>query len=178
MYPWDGKNVYFMGFMGTGKSKVGRSFANLIGRPFTDTDDLIVERTGMPIHVIFKEKGAAWFRALEDEIVQEISGRTEWVVSLGGGAVMREQNWHLIRNSGITICLEASNEVLTSRLARKRERPLVDGLSDEALSLRIRELYEQRAPVYQQADYHFESLEAVSAPEFAEKIFLILRDEP
>ncbi|HPR88554.1 MAG TPA: shikimate kinase [bacterium] len=178
MYPWDGKNVYFMGFMGTGKSKVGRAFARLIGRPFADTDDLIVARAGMDIRAIFTAKGEESFRALEDEVVQEICGRQQWVISLGGGAVMRPNNWSLICATGITICLEASLEVLTNRLSRKRERPLVQGLGAEALRRRIEDLYAERAPIYQQAHYHFESREEVTASQLAETIFLYLRDEP
>lgn len=178
MYPWDGKNVYFMGFMGTGKSKVGRAFARLLGRPFADTDDLIVERASMEIRAIFAQKGEAWFREQEDAVVQEICGRSGWVFSLGGGAVMRPANWSRITETGLTICLEASIEVLVSRLSRKRERPLVEGLDAAALRQRIEALYAERAPVYRQAQYHFESREEVAAWQLAETIFLYLRDEP
>ncbi|HQG45723.1 MAG TPA: shikimate kinase, partial [bacterium] len=171
MYPWDGKNVYFMGFMGTGKSKVGRAFARLLGRPFADTDDLIVERAGMDIRTIFAQKGEAWFRACEDEVVQEICGRSAWVFSLGGGAVMQPANWARICETGLTICLEASIEVLISRLSRKRGRPLVQDLDDAALRRRIEELYAEREPVYRQAQYHFESREEVAAWQLAENIF-------
>jgi len=178
MYPWDGKNIYFMGFMGTGKSKVGRAFARLLGWPFADSDDLIVARAGMPVDEIFRQRGEEGFRALEDEIVDEISRRSQWVISLGGGAVMREGNWQKLDASGVTICLEASLEVLTRRLGRKNDRPLVRGLTGEALASRITELYTLRAPVYARAHYHFESFEEVTAADLAEQIFLYLRDEP
>ncbi|HOY44009.1 MAG TPA: shikimate kinase [bacterium] len=178
MYPWDGKNIYFMGFMGTGKSKVGRAFARLLGRPFADSDDLIVARAGLPVEQIFKQRGEEEFRVLEDEIVDEISRRSQWVISLGGGAVLRQANWEKLQASGLTICLEASLEVLASRLARKNDRPLVRGLSGEALHNRIQELYSARAQVYARAHYHFQSREEVSAAELAEEIFLYLRDEP
>ncbi len=178
MYPWDGKNVYFMGFMGTGKSKVGRAFARILGWPFADADDLIADRAGMPIEEIFKQKGEEFFRALEDEIVDEISRRSQWVISLGGGAVLREANWEKLQASGLTICLEASLEVLASRLSRKHNRPLVRGLSGEALQNRIQELYSERAHAYARAHYHFQSREEVTSAALAEEIFLYLRDEP
>jgi shikimate kinase len=178
MYPWDGKNVYFIGFMGTGKSRVGKAFADLLGWPFADTDALIEDETGLRVSEIFSQSGEPAFRTLENEMVERICGKKQWVISLGGGAVMRDENWRKIQNSGLTICLNADSAVLFKRLARKGQRPLLDGLTDDALYERIVSLLKMREPIYQQAHYHFESREEVSARDLAEKIFLYLQDEP
>lgn len=178
MYPWDGKNIYFIGFMGTGKSRVGKAFAHLLGWPFADTDDMITLREKSSIKDIFANRGESYFRDVEDEIVRQVVNRKHWVIALGGGAVLRAENWQLIQQSGLTICLEAAPEVLFSRLSRKGGRPLLAGLGREELDQRINSLYDARKPVYDQAQYHFESLEEVPARVLAEKIFLYLRDEP
>ncbi len=178
MYPWDGKNIYFMGFMGTGKSRVGKAFAAFLGWPFADTDALIEQKTGLRISDIFTQQGEQVFRALEDEVVEAICTRKHWVVSLGGGAVVRPENWRKIQASGITICLHADAEVLFKRLSRKGKRPLLEGLSAEALSERITSLLRVREPIYRQAHYQFESREEISASALAERIFLYLQDEP
>lgn len=178
MYPWDGKNVYFIGFMGTGKSRVGKSFAGMLGWPFADTDAMIEQQTGLRISDIFTQQGEAAFRSLENQVVDAISKKKHWVVSLGGGAVVLKENWDKIQSSGITICLHADAEVLFKRLSRKGKRPLLAGLSDEALSERISSLLKVRQPIYDQAHYHFESREEISAQTLAEKIFLYLQDEP
>ncbi len=177
MYPWDGKNIYFMGFMGTGKSRVAKALAQLLGWPFQDTDNLIVAAAGLSIEDIFAIHGEAHFRKLEDEVISKIANLKHHVFALGGGAVLREHNWQLLQKSGLTICLYADKEVLYKRLLRKHHRPLLKGLTPPEVKKRIDELLQQRQPYYDRAQYHFQSFEEVRAEELAKKIFHHLLDE-
>ena len=178
MYLWDGRNIYFMGFMATGKSKVGRELARLLGWSFTDTDSLVEQQAGKSISRIFADEGEPQFRQLESKVIQDIAGRKQWVIALGGGAIMNDGNWQLISQSGITICLNASVDVLCRRIAEKDHRPLMANASAEEQRQRILSLMEKRSPYYEKAQYHFESREDVAAKDLAQQIFLFLRDEP
>ncbi|NOY58168.1 MAG: shikimate kinase [Calditrichaeota bacterium] len=177
MYPWDGKNVYFIGFMATGKSRVGQEFARLLGRPFIDSDDLIEERAGMSISDIFSREGEPAFRQLEIKIVREISKKKNQVVALGGGAVIDEKNWQKISDSGLTICLTAPADLLYDRISRKTHRPLMASSSSAELLAKIKNLFAQREPYYTRADYCFKSSSALSPRKLAAKIYEQLLDE-
>jgi len=167
-----------MGFMATGKSKVGRELARLLGWPFTDTDSLIEQQACKSINRIFADEGESHFRRLENQVIREIAGRKQWVIALGGGAIMNDGNWQLISQSGITICLNASVDVLCKRIAEKDHRPLMANASAEEQRQRIISMLEKRSPYYQKAQYHFESREEVAAKDLAQQIFFYLRDEP
>jgi shikimate kinase / 3-dehydroquinate synthase len=177
MYPWDGKNIYFMGFMGTGKSKVGREFASLLGWPYLDTDDLIEERAGKTITDIFEQEGEDVFRKIEGDIIKEMSQKKHTVVSLGGGAVVADENWDILNSSGLTICLSASPELIRQRISKKTHRPLVKDFTNDELLQRIKNLLNQRAGRYSMAEYSFESKKEVPASQLANTIFEKLRDD-
>jgi len=131
MYPWDGKNIYFMGFMATGKSNVGRELSRLLGWPFYDTDTLIEQRAGKSISDIFDTEGEEFFRKLERQVVYEVAQTREQVIALGGGAILDDRNWNIISESGVTICLTASVDLLYKRISKKSHRPLVAGHKNE-----------------------------------------------
>lgn len=171
MPPLPGKNIYLTGFMATGKSRVGKELARLLNRPFTDTDSLIEDNAGMAISDIFERLGEKAFRDIESETVRQVSTRQEWVIALGGGAVIREENWQVISTSGLVVCLTASLDTLVARVRRKNNRPLLENLSDEALQKKISDMLTLRMPHYLKADYFFESLEEVSARELARRIY-------
>lgn len=170
MPPLHGKNIYLTGFMATGKSRVGKELARLLNRPFTDTDSLIEADAGLAISEIFERMGENAFRDLESDIVRQVSTRQEWVIALGGGAVIREENWRAISSSGVVVCLSASLDTLVARVRRKNNRPLLENLSDESLQQKISDMLTLRMPHYLKADYFFESLEEVSARELARRI--------
>jgi shikimate kinase len=153
--------------MATGKSRVGKELAALLRRPFTDTDHLIEDQAGMTINEIFERLGETAFRNMESLIVREVSLRQNWVIALGGGAVIRPENWQAISESGLVVCLTASLETLMSRVRRKNNRPLLEKLSDQELQKKINDMLTLRMPHYLKADYFFESLEEVSARELA-----------
>jgi shikimate kinase / 3-dehydroquinate synthase len=177
MYPWDGKNIYFIGFMATGKSKVGSEFAKIIGWPFCDTDDLIEDRAGKTISEIFEKDGEPVFRKFENDIIAEYSEKKHNIISLGGGAVMSDLNWQLVCQSGLTICLHAALPVLHERIKNRDHRPLLNSLADSELLDKITKMLKIRESRYLEAEYKFESKKEVLASDLANTIFEILRDE-
>jgi shikimate kinase / 3-dehydroquinate synthase len=167
VHPLHGKNIYLTGFMATGKSRVGKELAALLRRPFTDTDHLIEDKAGMTINEIFERLGEEAFRNMESLVVSDVSQRENWVIALGGGAVIRPENWQAISSTGVVVCLTASLETLMNRVRRKSNRPLLENLSDQDLQKKINDMLTLRMPHYLKADYFFESLEEVSARELA-----------
>jgi len=144
------KNLVLLGFMGTGKSSVGKYLAQRLEREFIELDEEIVKKAGKSIPSIFAQEGEAVFRQIEAQVVEEWSTRENLVISTGGGVVLNPQNLANLRQKGILICLLARPEVILSRVKKDTNRPLLAG---EDLLGKIRELLNQRAPFYQGADY-------------------------
>ncbi|HDI11781.1 MAG TPA: shikimate kinase [Candidatus Acetothermia bacterium] len=145
------RNIYLIGFMGAGKSTVGRLLAERLGMGFLDTDALVEQRAGMSIPEIFARFGEERFRQWEREVIGEICRKRGTVVALGGGAPMDEGNWRALRESGITVYLRESPETIAARLADDGTRPLLSGYTGEGRLRRIRELLELREPRYLEA---------------------------
>jgi 3-dehydroquinate synthase len=125
-------NLILTGFMGTGKTTIGEQVAERLGAPFVDTDKIIVERLGKPVPEIFKDYGEPFFRAIEASICAELGQPKGWVVSTGGGALIRWENLKNIAGLGnIVICLTATPDEILHRLNQDtRNRPLVDNQED------------------------------------------------
>ena len=145
-------NVYLMGFMGCGKTVVGRLLAEFLDRSFLDTDETIVEETGMTIPQIFEKQGESSFRKLERSVVDRVSRLKGHVVALGGGAVLDPENWKKISRSGITITLSSPPGIIASRLSGQEGRPLLKETEGEGRRHRVTELMAQRDEVYKNAD--------------------------
>ena len=138
-----------LGMMGSGKSALGRSIADLSGREFIDTDILVQNTVCRPISQVFKLYGEAAFREHESAVLRKLAPGAS-VVSTGGGIVLRPDNWTELRRLGITVYLDAPVEALIERLGRsKKRRPLLEG---EGWESKVLDLMEQRAPLYRQAD--------------------------
>jgi shikimate kinase len=145
--------VFLTGFMGAGKSRVGRLLAESLDREFVDTDQHVEARVGRSIAEIFAASGEAHFRQLEHECVAEAAGRCKVVVALGGGAVTQERNWALIRAAGgVVVCLEADLDTILDRVNRKETRPLLAGLSADEKRDKIGRMLAEREPFYRRAD--------------------------
>ena len=146
-------NVVITGFMGTGKSAVGRALARRLRLGFVDTDALVRERTGREIPAIFAEEGEAGFRERERQAIASLSGKTGLVVSTGGGAMMDPDNVALLRTLGPIVLLSASPETILGRVGGGEDRPMLDGAATPATRLaRIRELLAVRQEAYALAD--------------------------
>ncbi len=141
-------NIVLIGFMGTGKTAVGRRVAARLGRPFIDTDALIEARAGRSIARIFAEDGEEAFRRLEAEVVAEASARSGAVIATGGGVVLRPENMARLRRSGVIVALRAQPQAILARVgAGGGDRPLL-GNDPEA---RVRRLLVERDPLYRDA---------------------------
>lgn len=146
--------IYLVGFMGSGKSTVGRALARHLGWRFADLDDDVEASARMSIAEIFDQKGEDEFRRLEAEMlqrrVQDVARGIPWVIALGGGCFARAQNLDLIQNHGISIWLDAPLEMMRSRVAHGSHRPLARDMAA------FEQLFEARKSCYAMADYHIE----------------------
>lgn len=146
-------NLYLMGFMGTGKTRVGQSIARKTGWQFIDTDQCISEDAGMSIPEIFEKMGEPYFRELEKKWVKKTSKGSQQVISLGGGAVVDEENWEIIHTHGVTVTLSYPATIIAERLARKKDRPLLNNDDAEERLKQIKHLMDKRHALYQKADF-------------------------
>ena len=151
-------NVILTGFMGTGKSSLGKMLATKLGRPFVDIDKMIEDEAKLPIPKIFEQYGEAHFRELEKAAVRELSKRRGLVIATGGGTVKDEENIRLLKSSGLLICLTTEPEEIFNRTARRGERPVLDGGGSERLET-IKRLLAERQKFYDQADYQVDTTE-------------------
>jgi shikimate kinase len=142
------KNIVLCGFMGSGKTTVGRLLAEALGMEFTDTDALIERRAGMSVGDIFSRFGEERFRELEAEEAQKLALQGGMVVSTGGGTVLNAGSAQALRAGGVIVCLDVPAEVVSRRLAGDTSRPLLNVPDRERV---LRALYEQRMPLYRAA---------------------------
>ena len=134
-------NLYLVGFMGTGKSTVGRQVARQMGFEFLDSDHEIERKQGKPVSQIFAEQGEPAFRAMEREFIEHGHPAKRCVVSCGGGLVVPPGMLELLRRRGVIICMHAPIETILQRTMHATHRPL---LQVETPEQRLRELYAQR----------------------------------
>lgn len=140
--------IMLIGFMGCGKTSVGRALAEALGLSFVDMDASIVEQAGMQITEIFAAYGETYFRRLETELLEElVCDETPMVISAGGGVPVQPQNHLLIKKIRMVVYLKTSVEILTDRLSNDTTRPVIQGGD---LRQRILTLQKERNPVYEQ----------------------------
>ncbi len=121
------KNIFLIGFMGTGKSTVARHMKRQCGMEIVEMDETIEERERMNISEIFQKYGEPYFRDLETELLKEIQERDNVVVSCGGGVVLREENIKIMKENGCIVLLTASPETILRRVKYDEKRPLLKG---------------------------------------------------
>lgn len=164
--------IYLVGFMGCGKTTVGRALADEIGWRFVDLDEEIEKAEGCSITDIFEQRGEPAFRLLETAAlrsrVRSIECGQPWVVSLGGGAFLQENNVELLSNKGVSIWLDCPFEMISKRIEGQSHRPLA---KDPA---KFRELYESRREGYARADCRIEVTSDNSADAVAKILALDL----
>jgi shikimate kinase len=147
-------NVYLTGLSGSGKSTIGPLLAAHLAWSFVDTDQLIEESTGMTIADMFSSLGEEIFRNHEAGMIEHIAGMfREVVVSLGGGAIIAEENRSRMLETGLVVYLKASPKVLAGRLRQTAlHRPLLQSGSEEELAENLERLLAARAPLYEHAN--------------------------
>ncbi|MFY2826311.1 shikimate kinase [Ruegeria sp. MALMAid1280] len=148
------KTVVLVGMMGAGKTAVGRALAARLGVPFLDSDAEIESAANMTIPEIFARDGEPFFRAKESQVIGRLLDEEKGILSTGGGAFLAAQNRTMITERGVSVWLRADLEVLWNRVKHKDTRPLLRTADPYAT---LRALYEDRVPVYAQADLIAES---------------------
>ncbi len=138
--------ILLVGFMGSGKTTVGRVLAARLDYAFVDLDEMIERQVGMRVCAIFQELGEAKFREFERRALQGCKGLIETVIALGGGALVTEENRNLAQEIGRTVWLDCPLEVCLSRIAGDVNRPLLNKPGE------MQELMNTRKPTYQLAD--------------------------
>ena len=143
------KNIVLTGFMGTGKTEVGRVLSLILGCRHVDVDEEIVKSEGMSIRQIFNRFGEPFFRDIETEKIREFAKKEHVIISTGGGAVLRQENLEILRENAVVVTLSATPETILQRTTNSDKRPL---LQVEDPLRRIRELLDYRTSLYQKAD--------------------------
>lgn len=142
-------NIALIGFMGAGKTAVGKLLAKKLGKRSVETDRLIEKRAGKSIPEIFSQDGEAVFRQLEIEVIGEVAGDKSQVIACGGGVVLNSVNTDRLKEGAVVVYLTAPPEVILQRvLADTSVRPLLKSKNKEQI---IRKLMRCRRPLYEQA---------------------------
>ena len=145
-------NIILVGFMGTGKSTIGRQLADVLHYPQVDTDQLIVGSEGRPITDIFATDGEAYFRAKELETLQKIVTEkvNHHIISTGGGLIGQEACCDLLKEIGFVIWLDASVDSIIERTSQTKNRPLLNTANPRKV---VEDLLVVRNPIYEQVSH-------------------------
>lgn len=151
------ERIYLLGYMGSGKSTLGRRLAAKLDWEFIDLDQFIEDQQGKTVSEIFSQSGEPVFRAIESEALKLVSDRMNVVISLGGGTPCFNDNMSLINDSGTSVYIELTPQLLASRLKdAKQQRPLLADKTDEELLSFIASQLNERARYYAQAQFTIE----------------------
>lgn len=164
-------NIYLIGMMGSGKSTIGQILADRLNMSWVDMDEAI-ENRGMKIPEIFEKYGELRFREIETEVAKELSEKQHYVVSTGGGVILKQENVDTMKSSGRIIYLCATEETLLRNLdAGRAHRPLI---KDGSLKKKIEDLMRVRGEIYvSSADFVVETND-LSPDELADEIINLL----
>ena len=148
------KNIILLGFMGSGKTTIAFELSRRFNMRYVSTDDLIEKREKCTINEIFTKKGEDYFREVEALVVHDACSMENVIIDLGGGAVIRDENWENIKASGVAICLTADENTIMERTKKYKHRPL---LNVEDPKQKIKNLMAKRAPFYARADHRVDT---------------------
>lgn len=141
-------NIFLIGFMGSGKSTIGRFLQKELNMELVEMDARIVEEQGMSINDIFAEKGEDYFRDLESRLVLDLNSEGNTIVSCGGGVVIRPENVENMKKNGKIVFLSATPDTIYERVKNSTERPILNGHMNVEY---IAELMEKRRALYENA---------------------------
>lgn len=140
------KSIVLMGFMGAGKTTLGKALAKDTKILFQDTDELIEKEQGKKISEIFAEEGEQAFREMETRLLESLQGQQKSrILSIGGGMPLKQENRELLRKLGVVVYLKASKETILERVSKNQNRPLLAG---EDLEEKVSRLMEEREKIY------------------------------
>lgn len=168
------KRIFLVGFMGAGKSTVGRILADKLGVPFLDLDDIIEKKTNRTIENIFSEEGEEYFRRIESEALM-MTGQREsgFVVSTGGGIILKEENREFIKQNGVSIYLKADINKIMERISADTARPLLNVDDPRA---KAEQLMKERSNFYERSDYIINT-DLLTPGEIAAEIMSLLSED-
>ena len=145
------KNIYLIGLMGSGKTTLGKVLSKKLGKHFYDSDQVIEEKLGVNVPMIFEYEGEAGFREREKDILKELVSKQNIVLATGGGIILSESNRDLLAKNGIVIYLKSNQKDLVLRMKNDKTRPL---LKNGNVELIIKKLCQEREPLYEEiADF-------------------------
>jgi len=149
------KNIVLIGFMGTGKTTIGRLLASRLGRPFVDCDKKVEYESGMTVREIFEHYGEGFFREKEEDVIAKLSRYHNAVIATGGGVALSDASMRRLKRNGVLIALTASVETILERTGRRTTRPL---LLDFSLREQVvNRLLHEREELYQKADFSIDT---------------------
>ena len=140
------KNIYLIGLMGSGKTTLGRILSKKLDKAFFDSDQVLEEKLGVNVPMIFEYEGEAGFREREKDVLKELVSKKDIVLATGGGIILSESNRNLLSKNGIVIYLKSDQRDLISRMKNDKSRPLLKTGNIEAI---IKELCKEREPLYE-----------------------------
>ena len=161
------ENIVLIGFMGSGKTSIGRLVARRLRFQFVDTDQVIVERARLEIPEIFAQHGEEIFREYETAALQSLTHLRRCVISTGGGVVVKERNHTILRELGLVVCLTASEETIFERVSRNNRRPLLQTENPRAT---VAQMLAVRRPLYEKAAECTVDSSALSHEQAAESV--------
>lgn len=161
-------NIILVGFMGSGKTSVGKVLAKRLGYRFLDSDALIEQEEQQSIPAVFQTKGEAYFRDKETELLNKLrTSLYEVVLSTGGGTPIRPQNRELLRQLGFVVFLKTSDETILRRLRGDTSRPLLAGEDSKS---RVEQLQREREPIYTATAHFILDTDELSPEKLADRI--------
>lgn len=172
-------NIYLIGFMGAGKTTVGKLLAEKLDLPFVDLDDIIEKKNDLTIPMIFEKHGEKYFRSLETDILQRIAHYPGNIVATGGGIVLSAKNRKIMKDTGTTVYLKWQPNILCQRIKNSTHRPLLKGKNKSQLVQFIDSMVEKRKPFYEQADIIIEGTKETTPGEIVALIIqkLLLKSD-
>ncbi|WP_420863683.1 shikimate kinase [Algirhabdus cladophorae] len=169
------KTVVFVGMMGAGKTAVGRAVAQYFDVPFRDSDAALEEAAQMTIAEIFDRDGEAFFRDRETQVIDRLLAKSPSILSTGGGAFMAARNRDLITAKGVSVWLQADLDLLWERVRHKDTRPLLRTADPYGT---LKGIYEQRTPIYAEANVTVETLASYSISDTTQAVVQALLAHP
>lgn len=166
------KNIFLIGFMGCGKSTIARMLSEKCGVTQVEMDEIIVQEQDMPITEIFEKYGEEHFRDIETDLIRRLQTSDGVVVSCGGGAVLREENRKMMKESGVIVWLTAKPETILERVKHSTNRPILNGHMNVEY---IAELMEKRRECYQEAADYQLATDGKSREEICEEILEVVK---
>lgn len=166
------KNIFLIGFMGSGKSTIAKLLSKETSRELVEMDETIEAEENMTINEIFEKYGETYFRDLESQLIERIAQKGGAVVSCGGGAVLREENISNMKKNGLVVYLSATPQTIYERVRHSTNRPLLNGNMNVEY---IQELMEKRLPMYENATDVVVDVNKKEKTEILEEIVSLLK---